>query len=220
VTERCPKAGAAPRSHKKRAHQPAAWSRRSRKAATSRANSGCVSVPTRSRSAACASLMAPTLLALLAGSGCSRGWEATQKEDPPSYVPAPVSSQGLSPSDLACTARDDCGVCSDGQCGEAMTRRRISALGMHCRQGSLCEPWNADCQAGRCVLVPPTMELRCVQNADCAVCLDGSECGQPMARARVLRLGEACRQQTIAKCRMPQLVCHAGRCLDPKLLEY
>jgi hypothetical protein len=164
-------------------------------------------------------LASALLVGTLAG-GCSRGPKPTPETDPPSHVPAPVSSAGLRSEDLRCERDDDCVVCSDGQCGEAMSRRRVATRGAECHQGALCEPWNAVCRGGRCLSVPPPPAERCVHNSDCVTCFDGSPCGQPMARARMAALGARCNQPTRGDCRKLELVCHAGRCLDPKLLEY
>jgi hypothetical protein len=164
------------------------------------------------------SALVSVLLAGLVVGSCSRGPKPTPKTDPPSHVPAPVSSAGLTAEDLGCERDDDCTICSDGQCGEAMPRRRATALGQECQRGALCEPWNAACRVGRCVSAPPPE--RCVHNADCATCFDGSRCGLPMARARMATLGARCQHAAPSDCRQLELVCHEGRCMDPKLLEY
>jgi hypothetical protein len=160
------------------------------------------------------------LLAAALASGCSRGPKPTSQTDPPGYVPAPVSSAGLSAEQLNCNEDDDCTVCSDGQCGEAMPRRRATALGAECQRGALCEPWNAACRGGRCVSVPPPPAERCIHNADCTICFDGSRCGLPMARARMASLRARCSHTGRGDCRQLDLICHEGRCMDPKLLEY
>ncbi len=160
--------------------------------------------------------VARVLLGVALVIGCSRGPRPTRESDPPTHLPVPVSSA----VDVACARDDDCAICSDGQCGAALPRRRVLSLGAECQRGGLCEPWNPTCREGRCVSLPPPAAERCVHNEDCTTCWDSSHCGQPMARARVRALGAGCAHPARSDCRQLELVCHEGRCLDPKLLEY
>lgn len=147
--------------------------------------------------------------------GCSRP-SGDPNERAPALVERPVSSASAK---ARCTQDSECTLCSNGERGLPMLKTEAESAGTRCEIGFLAEPWNPQCQDGKCGEVEPPSYLRCRNNDDCALCFDGSPCGYPMAKDRIAFLDQSCRKGSSGQCRRLDLICDRGRCKDASLIN-